>query len=259
MRRARGDWHRLVGHTVSMDEKPPTPTRQSTVSAIAERSGRPFIPIRREFVQVNRGPGPLATFVRNGDQRGLCLYLLVLTACSSAPFDVALPGSAWGRALGLDPSQQRVTAAVSKVWSRLEDRNLIERGRSGRWAQVTLLREDGSGRPYTRPDGKAKADRFFKVPHELWLDRWYERLDLPGMAVLLIARSLRPGFYLPQERAPEWYGISPETAGRGFAELQDVGLIEYVQTFKTAPLSPVGYTEQRQYTLKGAFSQAGQK
>ncbi len=46
-----------------------------------------------------------------------------------------------------------------------------------------------------------------------------ETLSLPGKAVLLIAHSLRPGFALPVEKAPEWYGISADTAQRGLAEL----------------------------------------
>lgn len=236
-----------------MPDTPPTPTRQSTVAAIADRSNRSFIPIRRQFVQIDKGPGPLATFVTNNDERGLDLYMMVLTACSHEPYDVALPAAVWGRALGLNPFQQRVTAAISKVWSRLEERRLIERGRSGRWAQVTLLREDGSGDTYTRPDGRSVADRFFKVDHRYWHDRWFERLDLPGKAMLLIALSLGPGFYLPQERGPEWYGVSADTVGRGFAELEDMGLITYVKRFKEAPLSPVGYTEERRWTLQAPF------
>ena len=52
--------------------------------------------------------------------------------------------------------------------------------------RVTLLREDGSGNAYTRP-GKGNTDRFLRLSHRFWLDGWYERLDLPATAMLLVA------------------------------------------------------------------------
>ena len=45
------------------------------------------------------------------------------------------------------------------------ERNAIEIG-----AEVTLLREDGSGQQYTRP-GKGNADRFLRLPHAFTVRR----------------------------------------------------------------------------------------
>ncbi|MGH8900114.1 MAG: hypothetical protein ACRDYA_00135 [Egibacteraceae bacterium] len=106
--------------------------------------------------------------------------------------------------------------AVSKIWTRLEGRKLIERGkRHGRTASIVLKREDGSGEDYTRPTGRG-GDTFFKLPHAFWLDGWHEKLDLPATAMLLIALSRLDGFSLPYEKAKDWYGVSRDSAKDGF-------------------------------------------
>ena len=65
------------------------------------------------------------------------------------------PAGVWARALGTDRTAtgKAATNAVSKVFRRLEDRNLIIRSRAdgGREVRITLLDPDGSGGPYDRP------------------------------------------------------------------------------------------------------------
>ena len=60
--------------------------------------------------------------------------------------------------------------------------------------------------------------------------------------MLLIALSLSDDFRLPAEDVPDWYGISADTASRGLRGLIDHELLVMRKHFKTAPLSPVGYT-----------------
>jgi len=86
--------------------------------------------------------------------------------------------------------------------------------------RVTLLREDGSGQPYTRP-GKGNTDRFLRLSHRFWLDGWYEKVDLPATAMLLVALHEKLNFELPTERVPDWYGWSADTAERGLATLEN--------------------------------------
>jgi hypothetical protein len=256
--------------TLPSDESQlPAVSGAETVDAIVIASKRRgHFRIRREFFQqIENGvpvPGPIAPLVKAGDLRALQLYLLLLTKASSEPWDSALPATVWARALGLPlPETKTARSTISKIWLRLERHGLVTRSRSKRWADVFLLREDGSGLPYTSP-GKV-GDHYIRVPLALWSTgpdesrRWYQVLSLPELAVLLIARSLSDGFWLPYERGPEWYGISADTIGRGMASLSKHELIHIDKTFKKAPLSAVGYTEERRYTLQPPFGPVGHR
>jgi len=127
---------------------------------------------------------------------------------------------------------------------------------------ITLRREDGSGDPYTHPG--ADRDRHLKLPHAFWLDgpsgaRWFRILDLPEIAMLLISLSRLDDFRLPSESAPEWYGISADTAARGFHGLERHGLLQIDKSFKKAPLAPAGYTAENHYTLRPPFGPRGRR
>jgi hypothetical protein len=119
---------------------------------------------------------------------------------------------------------------------------------------VTLLREDGSGQAYTRP-GKGNPDRFLRLQHSYWRDGWYDRLDLPATAMLLVALHEKHNFELPTERVPDWYGWSADTAERGLATLEQLGLLTHTTRLKKAPLSPTGLTKVNRYLLRRPFRQ----
>jgi hypothetical protein len=244
----------------------PEDVRASSHDTVAALVGqvRDSTPLRIAFAQRlvknEKLPGPLASFVTSGDHRGLLLYLLALTrGTRQDPWDVALPSAVWARALDVPlPTTKSASSAISKAWLRIERRGLIKRSRAGRTAKVTLLREDGSGADYTHP---ANEGGYFKVPHALWLEgpqhdklHWYEVLDLPAIAMLLVACSHQSGFSLPVERAPDWYGFSADTAHRGFGTLTQLGAIDVTKSYKKAPLSPLGYTFENRYTLVAPFA-----
>jgi hypothetical protein len=155
---------------------------------------------------------------------------------------------------GFPAAPASAASAVSKILTRLEQRTLITRQRHGRQRKirVTLLREDGSGQPYTRP-GKDNPDRFLRLPHSFWRDGWHERLDLPATAMLLVALHEKNNFELPAERVPEWYGWSADTAERGLATLEHHGLITRTTRLKKTPLSPTGQTKVNRYLLREPF------
>ncbi|HEX2294125.1 MAG TPA: hypothetical protein VHN37_02325 [Actinomycetota bacterium] len=237
--------------------KPPVATQQETVAALLGRSQRKgnAAPIRRTFVQQGPQrkpvPGPLATLVRNRDERALDLYLLLHAVASSEPWDVTESATLWGRALGLHVPGS-AESAVSKTWARLEKLDLVRRSRRDRRASVTLLDEGGSGAAYRHPAG---LEPYLKLPYQYWLseDRWYKTLQLPAKAVLLIGLTLPREFILPTEKAPKWYGISSDTAERGLRSLRGNGLLSRRKEFKKAPLAPQGYTEQLVYSLEPPF------
>lgn len=254
------------GHPESDDGHPESPaTVQDTRAALLKRSKRGFAPVNKVFVQAPAGSesrhGMLATFVTGRDLRGLHAMLLLLGIISSGSGDdgwsTTLPIKVWARALGttLTTTGQSATTAVSKTLTRLEDRKLITRTRRGRERniRVTLLREDGSGDPYTRP-AAGNRDRFLQLPHTFWLDGWHDRLDLPATAMLLVALHEKPGFELPTEKIPEWYGWSADTAERGLKTLISLGVLTKMERVKKAPLSPSGLTSVNQYTLQPPFA-----
>ena len=243
-------------------------TTHDTVDEIVKRSKRSFFPLRRTFIQQMTGrvatPGPLAGFVSAGDRTALLLYFLALTKASQAPWDVSLHSAVWARALGLsDPTGSSARGRVSKAWGRLVGRQLVTRARRSRAAVFTLLCEDGSGDPYTRPK---KA--FIKVPHELWTKgpepqatgtpaRWFEVLALPELTFLVIGLTNLDSFPLPVERGPDYYGISADTLLRGSRGLRHRGLLTVRKQRITAPLAPEGISWENRYTLNPPFGPRG--
>ncbi|OLF08564.1 helix-turn-helix transcriptional regulator [Actinophytocola xanthii] len=239
------------------DEAPAT--SDETVAAMLNRARRRFVPIRSAFLHTGRGataqPGPLATLVKAGDHRGLLAYLLVHAAASAAPWYVTHSPGVWVRALrlGTDPSAPSARAAVSRLWARLERRGLITRLRVGRTTTVVLLREDGSGQTYTHPV-TTPGETYFKLPHAFWLHGYDQHLSLPGLAMLLIACDLAPGFSLPYDKVATWYGISGDTAQRGLAELRAADVLVRWFQRKKRPLADAGWTVDFRYRLVGPLA-----
>lgn len=238
-----------------MSTKPPTATPADTIQALLDRSKRAHVPIRKTFLQQGTGkvrdPGPIAKLCSHHDERGLDLYLLVHAAASAAPFDVVLPAPVWARSLGLSGSAS-ARSSVSKTFKRLLELDLVERGpRAANRSRIVLLDEGGHGEPYVHP--ASRSDRYLKLPHAYWTNGLHLKLRLPAKVLLLIALSLTDGFVLPIERARNWYGISADTVQRGLAELEKANLIEVDVQYRKEPLAPVGYTQDRHFTLKAPF------
>ncbi len=244
----------------------PHSDRDEVADALVGRAQRRGggVPLRNAFLQQGTQnlptPGPLHYLVRNHDERGLDLYLLARSVISSdevtEAWDVRLDARVWARGLGLPTPNNDGAAAVSKVWRRLEDRGLISRQRQGRLTNITILDENGRGSDYSYPSGKGKG-RYFKLSEQYWTaeDRWYRTLSLPAKAMLLVASSLKPGFVLPLEQVPKWYGMSPDTASDGLGELEAKGLLEVGKKSRPEPLSPTKYVIENVYTLLGPFAQ----
>ncbi|MQA26174.1 MAG: hypothetical protein GEU94_12045 [Micromonosporaceae bacterium] len=203
----------------------------------------------------------LSAFVRNRDLRALRALLFIIAINSSGDgedgWSTTLPIAVWARALDTTVAATPASAAtaVSKVLTRLERRRLIHRDRRGRERKirVALLREDGSGQPYTRP-GKGNSDRYLQLSNAFWTDGWYAKLDLPATAMLLVALHEKPTFELTTEHMPVWYGWSADTAERGFTRLEELGLLRKNPRLKKAPLSPTGLTKINEYTLIGPLA-----
>lgn len=233
---------------------------QETVAALLGRSKRrsQAAPLRRSLVQggAQNAPvaGPLAELVRRHDLIAIRLYLLLVALATAAPYAVRLHSMVWARAVGLD-SAPSGTTSVSRAWRRLEDAKLIKRERVKRRAEVTLLKEDGTGAEYHHPGELASSDAYLQLPFAYWLapEAYFLSLSLAETAVLIIALSLPDDFVLPLTKAQSWYGISQSTIERGLSGLQDRDLLKVRFERRRAPLAPAGFVQQARYTLQLPF------
>jgi DNA-binding transcriptional ArsR family regulator len=238
---------------------PQDPTSQETIEALLNKAQRIRVPFRNTFVQIGKRsktkPGKMATLIRHRDERGLDLYLLIMAVAAHEPYVAKFDAGVWARALG--PHGSVSAAVVSRALGRLEDLKLISRRRVGRKVAITVLNEDGSGDPYTRP--VSKEDPWFQLPVEYWLDGWHRKLPLVAKAMLLIALSLPEPFTLAADKAQEWYGISADTVERGFAKLEESGLLDKTWTRRKAPLTGRGYVMEYRRRLLPPFDRATRK
>lgn len=243
--------------------RPPEVTGRDARAQLLARNIRVTVPLRNAFVQRPQGQdprsGPLATFVQNGDLRGLRAYMMVVAASGGQrPEDdgrtTELDSLVWARLFDAEQkmSPASARAAAWRTLERLERRRLIRKTRSepgSRTIRVTLLREDGSGEPYTRPDGEQVADRFLRLPTTFWTRGFDEQVTLPGLAMLLVIAKERPWTAYPPGRMEQWYGFSGDTTQRGLKNLRELGLVERREGYTKAPLSPTGVTLLYQYRL----------
>ncbi|WEV58814.1 hypothetical protein OZX67_08485 [Bifidobacterium sp. ESL0728] len=260
---------------------------RKTRKAILDRSHRKFVPISHAFIQAPKGSksrkGPLASLVSSGNVRLLNAYLLIVAITShvdpNGEWTTALPLQTWARIFGLnmvkDPAsesggRQAVTVesgktATTRIFRRLKELKLIETERIGkgqnRAVKIRLLREDGSGAPYTRPERS-----YIRLSYALWpndgksnqtgtqqTQNVIENIKMPGLAMLLVFLKEKQPCQLPIEHMPEWYGWSSDTAQRGINELIHLGILGKTQKIIERPLSPTGYTKVNEYTILPPF------
>lgn len=248
-----------------MKTTPGTASYADTRREAVKLTGRGYGTPRGLFVQLPSGspsrPSSLGHLVNRRKHRAILLYLLLVTlwpalSKRTQPFT----GKVWARLLSTDTTtgMSWTASEVSDAWKDLESAGLITRQRRGRYLWVEPRREDGQA-DYTTPGG-VKGDlyeAYFVLPGELWLDEVFAALTLPELAVLLIvlnATSDKKEVWLTGDRAPEWYGISPETFRRGTKGLETRNLLERRPETIQAPLSPTGSTTRWWYSLRGPYS-----
>ncbi|MFF8466084.1 hypothetical protein [Streptomyces griseus] len=232
-------------------------TGRDTRAAILKRSIRANVPLRKTFVQANKGGdsrhGPLKDFVTGRDLRGLRAYLMIVAACSNGDkgWTTEHDSAVWARLMDIHETatSQSARTGAWRALRRLADRTLIECSRSGTKIKVTLLREDGTGKPYDRPRGETEEDRFLQIPTTFWTQGRDEKLSLPGLALfLVVARENEKDWAsFPGDKADEWYGWSADTHERGLKQLVELGLVQKKPFKRKAPLAPAGFTIAHKY------------
>lgn len=231
------------------DETPASP--EQTRTALLEhltRRGPGFSPA---FIQEHGGarrPGPLGLFVNERRIFALRMYLLLHALALAEPWDATLPAATWARAL--DATKPSAESSVSRNWHWLEEKQLVRTARRNRMVQATLLADDGYGGNYQRPKS------YFVLPHEFFLDGWFNRLSLPATAVLLIGmnKSRREAwFQLRTEPESEWYRISADSLQRGLDELRDKEILRINSRSVREPRARFGAVRVNEYLLLPPF------
>ncbi|MFI5895414.1 hypothetical protein ACIA5D_35490 [Actinoplanes sp. NPDC051513] len=250
--------------TFPLLRKPDTPTPRETRAALFGRAKRPAVPLRKIFVQ-KRMEEPdrtsvLAPFVTAGDLRGLRAYLMILAASANTDdngWHTKLDSLVWARLFGTTDHATDAAArtAAWRTMERLAKKKLIhcERVPGSRKVSVVLLREDASGEDYTRPGINGNNDAYLQIPIKLWTTGTDEKLNLPGMAMMLSICAERDWRAFPAEQMPKWYGWSADTTERGLKNLTELKLIRRRERYRKTPLSPVGFTAQFEYRRSGAL------
>lgn len=249
---------------------PAAPTETSTPAEtrdhVLKRSGRGYVVVRHIFTELpddaEHRPSVLGPMVTDRKRRSLQLYLLLLTAWPwlEAMEPPLLPAETWARALRTDRGRHWTPTNISAAWSDLERRGLVERRRHARGVEVIPRREDGKA-AYTKP-GLIESNRretYFILPGEFWSEEWFERLTMPGLAMLLIIAaetSIKEEVWLSNDHAAQWYGLSPRSVEAGIEDLRKHELLIDRTEWVKAPLSAIGATKRHWYSLTGPFSTA---
>jgi hypothetical protein len=212
---------------------------------IDESSGkRRSVPVRatfaRDLAETRNAPmGKLVAIGGRGGEVPVKLYLALIWRSSAEPFATRLSARWWAELLALPDSSGNGTRRVRDALKTLGDHDLIEvKQRRGIPPVVTLLREDGSGQPYSVPRG-ANGDYYFQIPAQMWTTGQLQKLSTPGLAMLMavLAEQTSPGspVWWSTTRFPGRYGLSSATRARGTKELQEAGLLDVER--KLIPLS----------------------
>lgn len=245
------------------------PTPDEARAEMVKYGVRGYFKVRHVLVQNPEDPRPsiVGRMVTERRHRALVLNLLLLTCWpwleeSREP----LAADVWIRALTADDVTKSLTwseSTLSRAWRDLEALGLIEkRERAGRLLKVRPRREDG-GEPYTKPAGQRdRLNKYFTIPDIFWTEKYFARLTLPGLAMLLVIAketSNDPEMWMTYDRAKGWYGISAKSAQNGIDNLESLGLVHKRIESVKAPLSKSGWTTRTWYSLTGDFGHEARK
>ena len=170
-----------------------------------------------------------------GGKTRVALYLSLLWIASGGDHSSNRPARVWAELLGLTDPDGAGSRVVSSTWRELEARHLVTitpGGSGGDGPTVRLLREDGSGAPYTIPTG-AGGDTYRRIPEFAW-ERLFAEEDLTGAGLTMYLRAVRTadraqrleGLTFPASHIRDEYGLGESTRKSGLKNLTDLGVLD---------------------------------
>lgn len=223
----------------------------AAVRSLGGRSGRGG-PVRDEFFTAHRPDGtarhPMAELMSSratsgggrGGQTRVALYLSAIWLGVAGDHSTRRPASFWASLLGLDDPDDRGSRVIRSTWAELQERRFvrIEPGAHvGDVPTIHPLREDGSGTPYTRPDGQG-ADTYRRIPEKFWEVLVPEaELTGPGLVMYLVAvrtalvGQRTEGLTFSRSYVTRTFGVGESTRRAGLRNLTDLMVLDAHKRF----------------------------
>ncbi|HEX5912621.1 MAG TPA: hypothetical protein VFY54_05765, partial [Rubrobacter sp.] len=219
----------------------------AVVKGMARRRGL-GAPVRDAFFRHELSDGvshyPMARLLssRNGAAGGgrggktrLALYLSLIWIASGSDHSSDRPASFWAALRGLPDPDHAGSRVVRSTWRELEARGLVAVDPApvaGEPPSVKLLREDGSGAPYTIPDG-TPGETYRRIPEAAWRFLFADAgLTGAGLAMYLVVirTAGRAGQLTDLAIARTYfqteYGLGESTRKNGLRNLVDLGVLD---------------------------------
>lgn len=137
------------------------------------------------------------------------------------------PARYWADLVGLPDAAESGARNIRNAKKELQQRQFFKNDTGAK--RITVLREDGSGKPYAPPDGRGE-NSFFRVPEPFWTDGLVSHISGPGLAMFLVFLSVggnRPGMAMGFHESviANRFGLSKSTRARGINDLKELGVI----------------------------------
>lgn len=205
----------------------------------------------------DNGPGG------RGGQVRLKMLISLYWVCAAAPYDVIAPARAWAALIGLDDHETKGVRRIHQAVADLEARQFISvEDRGGRPSRITVLSEEGDGKPYEPATaaynranvGKASQavlarHQYFRIPTTVWTSGHIARLTGPALALMLVLLAEQRGkpeeVWFSPSRAVERFGLAPSTITKGLRTLKELGLVRTRRKAVSETGTYIGFTRYR--------------
>lgn len=212
-------------------ERPPQEAIERLEKAVAgsKRSQSVRLPLgfARDRTQKDPSP-PLAAVMQGGGEVRLKVLLTTLMMATKAPHSRKVASKDMAAMLNLRDAEKAGARRVSKAYSDLEARSLVQVDRRpGYVPTTTVLDPTGTGKKW---DASKLRAPYITLPIALWRRGWFIALSGRAIALLTILRELTQG----RKSSGAWvdgirkrqYGLSDDTWTRGTRALREAGLLE---------------------------------
>jgi hypothetical protein len=170
-----------------------------------------------------------------GGEVRLKLYLSLLWFACGDRHSVEWQASHWADLLGLPDRDAKGKRRIQEAFGWLQsNRFIVVTQRPGKHPTITILNEDGSGAPYSKPGltaVKGGEPTYRQMSHEWWTNGWIAELDGASIVTWLVYQDesgKQSDFvWLTPDQSLLRYGLSIDTRKKGLRQLRNVGLVEH--------------------------------